>query len=500
MKVKALLGDPFALETDGLILTVYENQERWTGGLAKADRLLGGKLRDLQKWGEVRGKASEVTIVHTLGQMKPRRLVLVGVGKRDDASLESFRRAMGSVVRALNRIRARTAHWLMEATEGTDIGDLSRALTEAALLANYRYSRKTEGDTAPTLESLHLITLDRSARSAVEQGVETGTIVGEATNRTRDLVNAPPIEMTPTALAEAAVEVARLRSLDCSVYDEKWIEEMGMNALRAVSLGSAQNPRFVVLQYRGHESAPVLALVGKGITFDSGGLCLKPADSMLDMKGDMSGAAAVIGAFDAIGRLQPKANVLGVIPATENMPGGGAFKPGDILKTYLGKTVEIINTDAEGRLILADALAYAVNQGASSILDAATLTGAAMIAVGPVCTAAFSNNEDLLNEVTHIGRKMGELLWPMPLLEDYKKLIDGDFADIKNSGGRQGGAITAAWFLAHFVGKVPWVHLDIAPTFWSDREEGYLGKGATGVAVRTFVQWVLERSDKDREG
>ncbi len=494
MKVEGIVADPLSLETEALGLPIHEDEERWTGAVARADKALNGKLNQLREWGEVRGKRSEVTVIHGLGLVKARRIVLVGLGKKGEEDEEAHRRAMGAFVRTLNKIRATSGHWVMESKGPIPLATAARVLTESALLANYRYSRKTNEDSFPTLQSVTLVAEGRELQAALAEGIQTGVVLGEATNRTRDLVNGPPAEMTPSALADAAVQVARERDIECTVYDEKWIEKMGMNALRAVSLGSAQSPRFVVLRYHGSRSSPWLGLVGKGITFDSGGLCLKPADSMVDMKGDMSGAAAVIGAFDAIGRLRPAVNVIGVLPITENMPGGRAFKPGDILKTYRGKTVEVLNTDAEGRLILADALAYTADQGASTILDAATLTGAAMIAVGPVCTATFSNDEGLLKEVIEVGRESGERLWPMPLMEDYKRLIDGDFADIKNTGGRQGGAITAAWFLAHFVGSVPWAHLDIAPTFWNEKEEGYLGKGATGVGVRTFVHWVLKRA------
>jgi leucyl aminopeptidase len=250
------------------------------------------------------------------------------------------------------------------------------------------------------------------------------------------------------------------------------------------------------MRYEGAESAPTIGLVGKGITFDAGGLCLKTAEGMLEMKGDMAGAAAVIAAMDAIAQLKLKVNVIACVPATENMPSGRAFKPGDILRTFSGKTVEVVNTDAEGRLILADAIAYAKEQGASPILDAATLTGAAIIALGPFCTGAFGNDERLVQEVIEAGREAGEPIWAMPMFPDYRELIKSDFADIKNTGGRPGGAITAAWFIGEFVGDTPWVHLDIAPTFWSDKEVHYLSKGATGVMVRTFVQFVLRRSNR----
>ncbi|GBC99163.1 Cytosol aminopeptidase [bacterium HR17] len=490
--VSVQVGDPSALERDAVLIGVWEEERPFAGVLAKVDKALNGQLRKLREWGEVKGKWGEVTIVHTLGLLPPKRIVLFGLGKRTQGDAERWRRAVGSAVKTLRRIGAR--HIAVALDSEDEPAEIARAVVEGALLADYRYQRKSEGSEHATLETLELVTPRRRTAAALRQGAELGSVMARATNFARDLVNAPPMEMTPTALAEQAQAVAERRDLTCEVYDERWIEQVGMGALRAVSLGSDQPPRFIVLRYRGGNGAPTIGLVGKGITFDSGGLCLKTAEGMLEMKGDMAGAAAVIAAMDAIAQLRPAINVLGCIPATENMPGGRAFKPGDILRTYAGKTVEVINTDAEGRLILADAIAYAKAQGASPILDAATLTGAAIIALGPVCTGAFGNDEALVQEVVEAGKRAGEPIWAMPMLDDYRELLHSDFADIKNTGGRPGGAITAAWFIREFAGTTPWVHLDIAPTFWSDKDNHYFCRGATGVAVRTFVQFVLRRA------
>ncbi|MGQ9463157.1 MAG: leucyl aminopeptidase [Candidatus Fervidibacter sp.] len=496
LQIQASVGDPLVFERDAVLVAVAEDETHLKGLASKADKKLNGQLNKLREWGEVKGKLGEVMVVHTLSLMQPKRIVLVGVGKKNEVDAEKIRRAIGNAVRALNRIGCKSAAIAPEdfSSDGVSAEELGRAIAEGALLACYQYQRKSNSNEAPNLEALELVSPNRRFVRECEKGVQIGSILATATNFARDLVNSPASEMTPIALSEQAKAVAERRGLRCEIYDEWWIEEVGMGALRAVSLGSNQPPRFIVLQYEGREGAPKIGLVGKGITFDSGGLCLKTAEGMLEMKGDMAGAAAVIAAMDAIAQLRPPINVLACVPATENMPSGRAFKPGDILRTYSGKTVEVINTDAEGRLILADAIAYAKEQGASPILDAATLTGAAIIALGPVCTGAFGNNESLVQEVIEAGKQAGEPIWAMPMFPDYRELLKSDFADIKNTGGRPGGAITAAWFIGEFIGDTPWVHLDIAPTFWSDKENYYFVKGATGVMTRTFVQFIINRS------
>ncbi len=498
-QVQVIAGDPLAMERDAVVIAVAEDESRWQGVAAKADRLLKGQLRLLQEWGEVKGKLGEVTVVHTLGLMPPRRLALVGIGKRQTADAETLRRAIANAVKNLARIGVKRIAVAIDsfAISGTAAEDVAIALTEGALLATYRYQRKSTDEETVALETVEFVAPQRRQVAALEKGVKLGSVMAAATNFARDLVNAPASEITPTALADHARAIAERYGLLCEVYDERWIEEAGMGALRAVSLGSDQPPRFIVLRYEGKPNAPFIGLVGKGITFDSGGLCLKTADGMLEMKGDMAGAAAVLAAVRAIAELQLPVNVLACVPATENMPSGRAFKPGDILRTYSGKTVEVINTDAEGRLILADALAYAKQQGATTLLDAATLTGAAIIALGPVCTGAFGNDEALVQEVIAAGKQAGEPIWAMPMFDDYRELLKSDFADIKNTGGRPGGAITAAWFVREFVGDTPWVHLDIAPTFWSEKDNFYFVKGATGVMVRTFVRFLLNRSKNE---
>jgi leucyl aminopeptidase len=315
----------------------------------------------------------------------------------------------------------------------------------------------------------------------------------------RDLVNEPANTLTPAALAKAAQDLAQKYDLIIEVFDKEQIQNLKMGGLLGVAQGSQQPPKFIVLKYQGKDTgAADIALVGKGITFDSGGISIKPSEHMGDMKGDMAGGAAVMGAIAAIALLKPKINVAAIIPATENMPGGTAMRPGDVITIMNGKTVEIITTDAEGRLILADALSYAEKIGALKIVDVATLTGACQVALGNICTGAFGNNQELVNQIIDAGAEAGECMWQLPMNDEYKELNKSDVADIKNSGGRYGGAISAAWFLREFVEKIPWVHLDIAGTSDTDKEKGYLVKGATGVPVRTLVNLVLSLADKNK--
>ncbi|MFC2059576.1 leucyl aminopeptidase, partial [Chloroflexota bacterium] len=344
---------------------------------------------------------------------------------------------------------------------------------------------------------LWIVSSDENNLALLEQGCYKGRVLAEATNLARDMVNEPSNYMTPTHMAETAEKLGGTDGLDITILNEVQIQEFGMGALLGVAQGSQQPPKFIILRYRGTDSNEIdLALVGKGITFDSGGLSIKPGEKMDEMKGDMAGGAAVMAAMSAITEIKPNINVIALIPATENLPGGNALKPGDILTAVDGKTIEIISTDAEGRLILADALCSAKKLNAKSIVDVATLTGACRIALGDYCTGAFGNNQELIDRVIAAGAEAGELIWQMPMYDHYKEQNKSEIADIKNAGGRYGGAITAAKFLAEFTGDTPWVHLDIAGTSLSEKEQAYMVKGATGVPVRTLVNLVLSMAKK----
>jgi leucyl aminopeptidase len=382
--------------------------------------------------------------------------------------------------------------------QGAGIVDINtegaaQVITEGALLGTYSFRKHiTREAEYGEIKHLLIVTSDEAELPALEKGSHKGRVLAEATNVARDMVNEPANYMTPGDMAEAASKLAEAYGLEISVLESEQMEELGMGALLGVSQGSQQPPKLIVLNYRGSNTAePDIALIGKGVTFDSGGISIKPSEGMGEMKGDMAGGAAVMVAMSAIAQFKPEINVTALIPATENLPGGHALKPGDIITAMNGKTIEIVSTDAEGRLILADAFGYAGKLGAKSILDVATLTGACRAALGDLYTGAFGNNQELVDKVIAAGGEAGELIWQMPMHEQYKEQNKSDVADVKNVGGKYGGAITAAQFLSEFAGDTPWVHLDIAGTSMSEKEKAYLVKGATGVPVRTLVGLVL---------
>jgi leucyl aminopeptidase len=373
------------------------------------------------------------------------------------------------------------------------VAGAAQAITEGALLGAYTFRKhQTKEAEHGEIKQLTIVDAAKSKSPALKQGCHKGRILAEATNLARDMVNEPPNYMTPADMAEMAAKLAETHGLEISVLEREQMQELGMGAVLGVAQGSQQAPKFIVLRYKGRDSDETdVALIGKGVTFDSGGISIKPSEGMGDMKGDMAGGAAVIAAISAIAQLKSKTNVMALIAATENLPGGSALKPGDILTAMDGKTIEIISTDAEGRLTLADALGYAKKHGAKLIVDVATLTGAMRVALGDVCTGAFGNNQELVDKVIAAGAEAGEKIWQMPMYEEYKEQNKSDVADIKNTGGRYGGAITAAQFLAEFAGDTPWVHLDIAGPSMSEKQRSYLTKGATGVPVRTLVNLAL---------
>lgn len=494
MDIKAIAGDIVEVKVDAILVNHFEGMERPEGNTARLDRILAGAISQLIAQGEIKGKLNEVTIIHSLGRLPASRVVIVGLGKKEQLSLDKVRGAVAETCRLLLQkgVGSVATIALGAGIAGITAESAARAITEGAMLGLYSF-RKHMTKEAEYGEVKQLTIVGGEAElPQLEQGSYKGEVLAEATNLARDMVNEPGNYMTPTHMAEMAARLAERYQLELSIFDREQIQELGMGALLGVAQGSQQPPKFIVLRYWGSASADTeVALVGKGITFDSGGISIKPWEKMEEMKGDMAGGAAVIAAMSAIARLKPKINVAALVPATENLPGGNALKPGDILTAIDGKTIEIISTDAEGRLILADALGYARKLGAKVIIDVATLTGACRFALGDVCSGGFGNNQELMDKIIAAGAEAGEKIWPMPMYDEYKEQNKSDIADIKNVGGKYGGAITAAQFLAEFVGDIPWVHLDIAGTSLSDKERAYLVKGATGVSVRTLVNLIL---------
>jgi leucyl aminopeptidase len=493
------------VETPLLVLPHFEGERAPVGAAAEVDSRLGGAIARVLERGDFKGKRDEALVLYPRdGEVAAERVLLVGLGKRDDYTMERLRRAVGTAVRQAERLGAPAVALSLAFQEGVrgDPGFRSagRAAAEAAVLAAWDFREfKTQQDgAAPAgVASLVLIARDGAEAEELERGAHFGAVVARGENLARELASRPGNVATPTHLAEVAERIAGAHGLGITVLDREGMRKEGMGALLAVAQGTEEEPRFIVLEYKGADSAEgPLVLVGKGITFDSGGISIKPAERMEDMKFDMSGAAAVLGAVQAIAELKLPVHLVALIPSTENLPSGRSMKPGDIIRSHLGKTIEIVNTDAEGRLILADALSYARRYRPRAILDAATLTGACVIALGHHAIGLMGNDDALVEEVRSAGERAGERCWPLPLWDDYRPQIDSTFADLKNTGGRPAGTITAGLFLKEFVGDVPWAHLDIAGTAYRDEAAPYLRKGATGAPTRLFVEWVRGRSER----
>jgi leucyl aminopeptidase len=495
MEIKVIAGDIIKIKADAIIVNFFEGMERLDGDIAAVDKALDGAISQLISQGEIKGKLNEITIVHSLGKLPTARVVVSGLGKQSELSPNKIR---GAVAETCRWLRQKGIGNITTTAQGAGINnirleDAAQVVTEGALLGLYSFRKHItkEDDKLGEIKQLLIVGSDE-AKPHLEEGSNKGKVLAEATNLARNMVNEPANYMTPNHMAKMAKSLAESHGLEVSVLEQGQMTELGMGALLGVAQGSRQPPKFIVLHYRGGDSAEInVALVGKGITFDSGGISIKSSEGLAEMKGDMAGGAAVMAAISAIAQLKPKINVTAIVPATENLPSGNALKPGDILTAMNGKTIEIITTDAEGRLILADALAYAKKFGAKFIVDVATLTGACRVALGDVCSGAFGNNQELVDKVIAAGNEAGELIWQMPMYDEYKEQNKSDVADIKNIGGRYGGAITGAKFLAEFINDTPWVHLDIAGTSLSEKERGYLVKGATGVPVRTLVNLTL---------
>jgi len=498
---------PAEVETPLLVLPRFEGDKAVQGAAAEVDRRMQGRLARILEGGDFEGKVDEALVVYPpVGAIGAERVVLVGLGRRDEYTLERLRRAVGSAVRQAERVGADGIALPFDFQDELPAEKSglhgAQAATEAAVLAAWDFrafktkSTDEAGGRRSEVVSFMLLARDDAEEAALAEGARYGEVVGRAENLARELQANPGNVATPTYLASVAERIAREHGLGLTVLDRAAMEREGMGALLAVARGSEEEPRFIVLEYKGAgapEGGP-LVLVGKGITFDSGGISIKPADRMEEMKYDMSGAAAVLGATQAVAELGLPVHLVSIIPSTENLPSGRALKPGDIVRSHLGKTIEIVNTDAEGRLILADALSYAQRYQPSAIVNAATLTGACVIALGHHAIGLMGNDDALIDEVRGAGERTGERCWPLPLWDAYRPQIDSNFADLKNTGGRPAGTITAGLFLKEFVGDVPWVHLDIAGTAYRDEPAPYLRKGATGIPTRLFIEWVRARS------
>jgi len=497
LEIKVIVGDIAQIEADAIVVNFFEGVDQPGGATAAVDKALDGAISSLISRGEIKGKFGEVTIVHTFGKLPARIVAIAGLGKRQDFNVDKTQGVAGEFCRAL---RKSNCHKIATILHGAGIGGIeleasAEAIAEGALLGLYNFAKYKRPE-YEDIEEILIAVREKEKVPILEPAIGKGKLVAEATNLARDMVNEPANYMTPNQMAETAKEIASKYNLEFKVFDREDMEAMGMGALLGVAKGSNQPPKLITLSYKGDErSEKALGFLGKGITFDSGGISIKASEGMSEMKGDMAGAAAVMTALGAIAQLKPQINVTAIIPATENLPSGTALKPGDLLKAMNGKTIEVINTDAEGRLILADALSYAQKLGLSPLIDLATLTGACRVALGTLYSGLFGNDQDLVDKVLRAAERTGERMWQMPMPEEYKEQIKSEIANVKNTGNRYGGAITAALFLSEFVDNTPWVHIDIAGTASSNKESGYTVKGATGVGVRTLAELALSEAE-----
>jgi leucyl aminopeptidase len=488
-----------SVKADAIIVSLLEWEaldKPITGAVGAVDEALSGAVKSLLTGGDLKGKLNQTAVLYPQGAIPAQRVIVVGIGKTQDLTLDKIRQAAGTAARKARDLGAKSIATVAMGAGGGGLNPQSaaQATTEGIALSLYefRVHKSTPADHS-VVETMTLVEADAARLPAMQEGARVGRILADATNLTRNLVNQPSNHLTPRMLAYEAREMARRNHLICEVLNIDQMAELGMGALMGVTKGSDEPPQFIILEHKPDAGRPVI-FVGKGITFDSGGISIKPAERMEAMKGDMAGAATVIGAMQAVAQLDLPLHVVALAPACENLPSGHAFKPGDVLKAMNGKTIEVISTDAEGRLILADALCYAARYNPSAVVDLATLTGACVIALGEnVAAGVFSNEDDLSAKLREAGSQAGEKLWPLPLYEEYKDKIKSEVADMKNSAGRYGGVGTSAIFLKEFT-SYPWAHLDIAPMEADEKGGPYQPQGATGFGVRTLVEFLRARS------
>jgi len=499
VKIFVKKGKLVDTKSQAIILPLFEENKKLSGAALEIDKISDGLISEVINNGDFEAKPSQISVIYTRGSLPSQRIALVGLGKQNEFNPEKLRGAFAKVMQHLRNLNIKEA-----ATEiNLDLlprkkDQMAQAVAEGSLLGLYQYTPyKTVGrEDLKEMDELNIVVADNDF-SLIEAEVKKARIIVGAVYFARDMISAPSNEMTPSNMAQKAAGIARRKNVSLKVMDRKKMKAMGMNALLAVASGSHEEPKFIILEYAGgKKSAAPIVLVGKGLTFDSGGISIKPAEKMDEMKTDMSGGAAVMGVIMAAADLQLPLNIVALVPATENMPGGSAYKPGDIVKSYSGKTIEVLNTDAEGRLILADALAYASELKPAAVVDVATLTGACVIALGDDVIGMLGTDDKLKNEINGAAQTTGELVWELPLWESYHELIKSDIADYKNSSGRVASTITAAAFLSKFAGDSPWVHLDIAGPAWTTKDKPYIPKGASGVTVRLLVEFLRNRAQR----
>jgi leucyl aminopeptidase len=494
MKIIVSQGEIQASQADTLIVNLFDDVTTPGGATGAVDQALSGAIRELIASGDLTGKAGEVGVLYPRGAMPATRVLVVGLGKRADFNLEGVRQAAANGIAQAHKLKAKNVATIVH---GAGIGGLAvqaaaQATVEGSLLALYRFAAtKQESEPPHATDSLTIVEFDDSKVAAIEAGSRAAQAIAAGVALARDLVNMPPNVATPTKMADTAVSIAKDHNLKITVGDRAWAAEHKMGAFLAVAKGAGEPPKFIVLEHNGdRDDLDTIVLVGKGITFDTGGISIKPSANMEAMKSDMGGAAAVLGVMNVVGAMNLPLRVIGIAPCTENMPDANAYRPADVITASNGTTIEIISTDAEGRMVLADGLVYSARYKPKAVIDLATLTGSCVIALGQGMAAGlFSTEESLRDKLVAAGTAVHERVWPLPLWDDYKAAIKSDVADIKNSGGRFGGVATSAIFLKQFV-DYPWVHLDIAGMALSEKGSGYIPRGGTGYGVRLLVEFL----------
>ena len=504
MKITVKQGTLTGTPTEVLVIPGYEGDSSIGKAIQPLDRNLAGQLAELRKSGEFQGKPNQTVLVHTRGAVPAKRILLVGLGKRNDLTLDRVRQAMGTVAKRVRQAEARSFSTAMLGLDRSGLwpDDIAQAMAEGAILGDYRFItyRTDSSKNGKPLNGLTILIDKPSLLTTVKRGVQRGEASGEATCFARDLCNHPANVMTPPRVVEEAKKIAKEKKVKLTVLNPAKMKQIGMGGVLGVGQASQHPSQFIILEYQGGKKGekPVV-FVGKTVTFDSGGISLKPSENMEQMKADMTGGAEVLATVRAAARLRLPLNVVGLLPVAENMPGGRATKPGDILTMLSGKTVEVQNTDAEGRLILADGLAYAARFKPACVIDIATLTGACIIALGQFAIGMLGNDDKLKTKLKQAGERSGERVWEMPLWDEYFEQLKSDVADMRNIGGRGGGMITAAMFLKQFVGKFPWAHIDIASTDWSASDRPCISKGPTGIGTRLLIQYLLNTVTKSHK-
>jgi leucyl aminopeptidase len=499
MEIRVLAGGIQSTEDELVVINLFEGVEKPEGATGAVDQAMSGAIRELIADGDLTGKRGETAVLYPRGAIPASRIVVVGLGPQDEFTLDSVRHTAALAAKKARDLGAKSFSSIIHGAGagGLGVAQAAQAVVEGTILGLYRYQElKNESPDRADPEQFTLVQFDESKIPDVEKGAEVGQIIAEATCLARDLINRPANYATPSDLAELALEIAGdFDSLRCEVLDEEDAAELGMGSFLGVAQGSEEPAAFILMEHNaGQDDLDTVVLVGKGITFDSGGISLKPSEKMDRMRGDMGGAAAVLGTMLAVAQLELPLHVVGLMPATENLPSGSAYKPGDVITAMNGKTIEVINTDAEGRLILADALAYAARFEPKAVIDLATLTGACVVALGRgVAAGAFCTEEDLLARLQSASQSSGERIWHMPLYDEYKASLESMTADLANTGGRFGGVGASAMFLKQFAEGYPWAHLDIAGMTFEERPSSpkvpaYLQKGGTGFGVRLLAQ------------